>query len=264
MHRQNFNAVAGAVSALISSGNTDGIKAFFPIFDDYDPMPVSDYGDGTGISVVKLHDMLLPEGTDTLIAKVKELEADKKTVGIIFDINGPGGSATFVPQAAAAIRACSKPTATVVRGMMASGHFWIGTAADRTFVESPACYVGSVGAFCTFADWKGYLKSQGINIYEIYPESADLKNKPFRDLMESGDDTAIKDALARLHRMFAEEVAAQIGVAYDAELPIFRGQDFAGDEAVAAGYIDQQGGIDEAARWIVATAAAEEARKMYK
>lgn len=165
--------------------------------------------------------------------------------------------------AASAVENCSKPTATVVTGIMASAHFWLGTASDRTFIASPLCEVGSVGIVVTHYSFKEYFRMNGIDYREIYPDTADLKNKETRILEENGDESLIKQRAERIHKVFSETVARNLGIEYDPELPLFRGELFNGDEAVQAGYIDQFGGLADAVKWVLAQATSRRANEYY-
>ena len=96
----------------------------------------------------------------------------------------------------------------------------------------------------------------GIDYREIYPDTADLKNEATRALIEKDDDSIIKARAEKIHKIFAETVAENLGIDYDPKLPIFRGRMFSGEEAVAAGYIDQIGTLDDAARYVLGVATA--------
>lgn len=182
-----------------------------------------------------------------------------KIVGIVLWINGPGGMALHVDVAAALIEKSEKPIATYIAGTMASAHFWIGSAAGRTFIASPLCKIGSVGAMGTYINFQDWYKQNGIDYRDIYPDSSDLKNKWFRDIAEKNDETRYKKSLEDLHKHFAQDVARYLGIEYDPELPLFRGEDFNGEEAVAAGYVDQFGSLQDAVTWVLAQATIKDA-----
>lgn len=181
-----------------------------------------------------------------------------KIAGIVLWINGPGGMALHVDIAAALIEKAEKPIATYIAGTMASAHFWIGAAAARTFIASQLCSVGSVGTMGTYMNFQKFYEMNGIDYRDIYPDSSDLKNKWFRDLAEKNDDTRIKKELEDLHRLFATDVARYLGIEYDPEAPIFRGETFNGKEAVEAGYVDQFGTFQDAVTWVLAQATIKE------
>lgn len=206
------------------------------------------------VAVITLQGMLFSWDTQWLINQIERAEANPRVCGIVFDIDGPGGMISRVDAAAELIRKCTKPTATVVTGTMASAHFWLGSAADRTFIASPLCEVGSVGVMITHCSFREFFKQNGIDYRVIYPDTADLKNKEVRALEDNGDEQPFKDHAEKIHRLFAQTVASNLGIAYDPEFPLFRGEMFDAAQAVAAGYIDEMGTVADAVRWVLAQA----------
>lgn len=204
------------------------------------------------VAVISLNGMLYNWETQWLMTQIRRAEANPKVCGIVLEIDGPGGMISRVDAAAELIAKCTKPTATVVTGTMASAHFWIGTATDRTFIASPLCEVGSVGVLITHVSFREFFKQNGIDYRVIYPDTADLKNKEVRALEDNGDEQPFKDHAEKIHRLFAETVARNLGISYDPELPLFRGEMFDAAEAVASGYIDEHGGLEDAVRWVLA------------
>ena len=216
------------------------------------------------IAVIQLSGMIFCWETDWLISKVKQAESNPQICGIVLVIDGPGGHATRIDVAARVIREATKPVATVVVGDMCSAHYWIGTSADRVFATSPLCTVGSVGVMGEYMVLKGYFKQLGIDVHTIYADTSDLKNEEIRALEDKGDESLIKRRFEKIHKVFCEDVAANLGIAYDPELEIFRGRVFTCDEAVAAGYIDEIGTIEDAVLWVMAQATSRQAAELYK
>jgi ClpP class serine protease len=139
----------------------------------------------------------------------------------------------------------------------------LGTASDRTFIASPLCEVGSVGVVMTYYSFREYFKQNGIDYWEIYPDTADLKNKETRALENDHDESLAKARAEKIHKAFSETVARNLGIKYNPELPLFRGEMFSGDEAVDLGYIDQFGNLSDAVKWVLATATARKADQLY-
>lgn len=215
------------------------------------------------VAVIKLTGVLYAWETEWLIKVIEAAELNPNVCGIVLVIDGPGGMVSHIDLATAAIENCTKPVATVVSGVMASAHFWLGTAAGRTFIASPLCEVGSVGVVITYCSYRKFFELNGIDYREIYPDTADLKNKETRALEDSGDDSLIKARAERIHRVFSESVAKNLGIKYDPELPLFRGEMFTAEEAVAAKYIDQFGTLSDAVTWVLAQATSRKAAKLY-
>lgn len=215
------------------------------------------------IAVITLTGCLYSWESEWVIRQVEAAELNPNICGIVFVIDGPGGMVSHLDMAAAAVENCKKPTATVVTGMMASAHFWLGTASDRTFIASELCEVGSVGVVITHYSFKEFFKQNGIDYREIYPDTADLKNKEVRALEDNDDESLIKARAERIHKVFSDTVARNLGIDYDPELPLFRGELFTASEAVALGYIDQYGGVADAVKWVLAQATSRKAEQLY-
>lgn len=216
------------------------------------------------IAVISLTGVLYSWESEWVIRQIEAAELNPNICGVVLVIDGPGGMVSHLDMAAAAVRDCAKPTATVVTGVMASAHFWLGTSADRTFIASPLCEVGSVGVVITHYSFHEFFRQNGIDYREIYPDTADLKNKETRALVDDGDESLLKARAERIHRAFADAVARNLGIAYDPELPLFRGEMFTGDEAVSAGYIDGFGSLADAVKWVLAQAVSQRANQMYE
>lgn len=214
------------------------------------------------VAVIYLTGMLYAWETDWLIKTLQEAEANPAVCGIVLVIDGPGGHVARIDVAATAIKESTKPVATVVAGSMCSAHYWLGTCAARVFAVSQLCTVGSVGVMCEYTGLKKYFANLGIDVRDIYPDSADLKNEEFRAL-EDGDESLTKSRLEKVHRLFSETVAENLGIPYDPTLEIFRGRVFTADEAVAAGYIDQIGSLNDAITWVLTEATSRQAAQLY-
>lgn len=80
------------------------------------------------IAVITLTGTLYSWESEWVIKQVEAATLNPNICGIVFVIDGPGGMVSHLDMAAAAIENCEKPTASVVTGVMASAHFWLGTA----------------------------------------------------------------------------------------------------------------------------------------
>lgn len=215
------------------------------------------------VAVIILEGTLYSWETYRLEKQLRDISDNPKICGAVLWINGPGGMVAHVDLAAKMIAESSKPIATYVAGTMGSAHFWLGTAAGRTFIASPMCEVGSVGIMLTYQSFKEYFRKQGIDYREIYPDSADLKNYETRVIEKENNEEPIKQRMAVMHRIFCDAISRNLGIAYDPELPLFRGQIFTGDVAVANGYIDQFGTLEDAVKWVLAQATVRKVNEMY-
>ena len=202
------------------------------------------------ILVLQLEGTLYSWDTYMLEQKLQQAMDDEKIAGVVLWINGPGGMVSHVDLAAKAIEQSPKPIATYVAGSMCSAHFWVGTAAQRIFLASPMCEVGSVGVMTQYYDPSGYFKELGIDSRDIYPDSADLKNYEWRQIHDKDNEGPLKERLARVHQMFCQDVERHLGVKYDPDLELYRGKTFDGQTAIELGYAHQLGTLEDAVMWV--------------
>ncbi len=144
-------------------------------------------------------------------ALIAQLDAASNVAGIVMNIDSPGGQVSGTSNLADAIANCSKPVVGVVNdGIAASAAMWIGSACDELYVTHKMDEVGSVGVYCTLADYAKFYESQGLTIHEIYaPQSTD-KNKDYKDAM-AGDYTLVEEDLSFIADNFISTVAANRG-----------------------------------------------------
>lgn len=107
--------------------------------------------------------------------------ANDRISGVVLFVNGPGGMITRVDVLAKAYTAVPQTHSGLYHGVCASAHFWFVSACARRFVSSPMDEIGSCGVVYTFQSFKEYYAQMGIEIEDIYPDSADLKNRAYRD-----------------------------------------------------------------------------------
>lgn len=228
------------------------VQAFHPGF-------VSDYWD--------FNDANLPEGSIAVIclngvlyswessrvAQCLELAlSNNKIIGAILRINGVGGMVNGVSEVVSVIEKSDKPVVSVITGNCMSAHYWIASTTQRRFLLDKTCQAGSVGVVGTYYNATEAMKKEGIDYREIYPNTADLKNREYRDIAEKNDETAFKNHLQQIHALFCDSVSKHLSIPYDQDLPLFRGAGFMGDEAIKAGLADGYGDMNEAAKWILA------------
>ena len=273
MRRADFDALIAMFLPAIIAGRVDDVekmlnapkataKAMAPNLADWWDLD-SDSLPEDSVAVLELSGPLYSYESLWLADRVRRAEENPNISSVVLVINGPGGMISGVDLAVSAIKECTKPTATVVAGVMASAHFWIGSSTDRTFIASDLSEVGSVGTMITHISYKEYFKKNGIDFREIYPDSADLKNKEYRALEDDGDEKPIKERLAHLHRVFCETVAENTGIAFDPEHPFFRGEMFWADQALEMGIVDERGNVADAIRWVLGQAIARKANNLY-
>lgn len=159
---------------------------------------------------------------------------------IVLDIDSPGGSVTGVPEFANKVFAARKKKTiiAVCSGTMASGAYWIGSAAD-SIVCTPSGQVGSIGVYRVHCNEAGSEDNQGI-VYTILSAG---KYKTEGNNLEPLSDEAkafIQSQIDEYYSMFINAVAEYRGYdAADVRSRYGEGRCLLASQAKAAGMIDR-------------------------
>lgn len=204
------------------------------------------------IAVIGLRGVLYSWESERVANKLELALANSKIAGIVFKINGFGGMVDGISELTGIIKQADKPVVSVIAGNCMSAHYWLASSTDRRFLTDKSSQAGSIGIVGTYYNATEAMKKEGIDFREIYPDTADLKNREYRDIAEKNDETAFKNHLEQVHALFCTAVSEGLSIPYNKELPLFRGATFMGDEAIQAGLADQYGNVNDAARWILA------------
>ncbi len=162
---------------------------------------------------------------------------------ILIDVDSPGGEALGCDEAADAVKQARaiKPVVTYSGGIMASGAYWVGCNADAVYGSAMA-RIGSVGCYALYRDYSKYFENSGIKSFLV--KSGDNKGDFAQGLPITQD--MIDGAQARVDKigaMFRECVSAARPSIAAADM---QGQDFMGDDALKAGFIDSVCGFNRA------------------
>lgn len=206
------------------------------------------------VAVITLEGMLFSWETFRLEERLQQCFDNPRICGVVLWINGPGGMTTHLNVAAKMIHEAPKPVCTYVAEQMCSAHLWLGTAASHIILAHEMVTVGSVGVMLRYMDESGYLKQLGMDVRDIYPDTADLKNYESRQIATANNEQPMKEHLQKLHMAFCRDVSQNTGIKYDPEAEVFRGKLFAGDEAIAIGLAHEYGALSDAVKWTFAQA----------
>ena len=100
--------------------------------------------------------------TEILQKQITTANNDNSINRIILDIDSPGGEVNGVAAVADLIKNSPKPVTAFVKGMAASGAYWIASAASRIVAEKTS-EVGSIGAVMTMSTGKDETKIQIVS-----------------------------------------------------------------------------------------------------
>ena len=190
---------------------------------------------------------------ETLEAAVESDEVE----GIVLDINSPGGEVVPSLEIAAAIEraAESKPVASYVRSVGASGAYFAAIAADRSFVHT-ASDVGSIGAILSYLDEVERNEQEGYGYVEFTSAPYKSAGSPYRDLTQRERDM-FQGQVDDVHGMIVDFVARARGVDVARAEVWADGSTWLGLRAVEQGIVDEVGEIDDAISYVANRAGIE-------
>ena len=184
---------------------------------------------------------------DLLTRDVRAAAADPGVAGIILQVDSPGGSVAGTQAAASAVMAARriKPIATLAEGTIASGAYWIGSAADQLLLSSGTDMAGSIGVRMIHRDMSRAEEAAGIKTTEIVAGKWKNVGSEHGPLTESGQQ-ALQDRVDAIYKVFVGDVANQRGRSTEQVLAdMADGRVFVGQQAIDAGLADGFASIDE-------------------
>lgn len=163
--------------------------------------------------------------------------------GIVLEIDSPGGEATGINELAKLIASARgrKRIVAYGGGSIASGSYWLGSAAESLVVDDTAV-LGSIGVVMSYLDTSERDSKSGVRRVEIV--SSQSPDKRVDPNTESGRAKvqATVDALAHV---FVASVARNRGVSEETVLKDFgQGGVLVGAAAVTAGMADRIGSLE--------------------
>lgn len=163
--------------------------------------------------------------------------------GIVLDINSPGGEATGVNELSKLIYAgrSVKPIKAYGGGLVASGAYWLGAAADEMIIDETAA-LGSIGVVMSYLDTRKADEKSDVRRVEIVSsQSPDKRIDPNTDEGRAKVQATV-DSLAQV---FVAAVAQYRGTTVEKVLADFgRGGVLIGAQAVKAGMADRIGSLE--------------------
>lgn len=186
-----------------------------------------------------------PVGTRTMSRVLKEWEANDNIIGVVLDIDCPGGQVSGLAEFSKFLNNYSKPLVAYTDGVMASAAFYIAAACGGGIVSNEhADFIGSIGTMLHYVDINGYLREQGVVVEDIYATGSTRKNEETRAMEKDGNQSLIiKNILDPYRDQFVSDMNAyRPGM----DASVFEGAIYKPEEAFTLGLIDQIGTIQDA------------------
>lgn len=142
-------------------------------------------------------------GTESLAKVIFDAEASDNIVGILLDMDTPGGEVYGTKNLHDVVKNCSKPVVAHINdGYCASAGMYIACAADKILMSQPTDQVGSIGVYTTLIDPTGAYEAKGYKIKTIYSPTSPEKNAAWKEAMESDKPARMEKELAFLDKTF--------------------------------------------------------------
>jgi len=184
-------------------------------------------------------------GTTDMAAALLEYASKDDIVGVVLDIDSPGGSSNAIMPMVNAInqvKAMGKPI-IVHTDFCASAAIWVASQCDAIFMDNSLSEIGSIGAYATIFDNSQNLQT-GEKVITIYADESSDKNKGIREALEGKYDT-IKAELSELVSDFQTAVkAGRPDLKADAE-GVMTGAMFRPAKAIKLGLADGMASLQE-------------------
>ncbi len=167
------------------------------------------------VAVVPLHgtmtkyDTCESYGTTFIAKKIREMADDGNVIGIVLDIDSPGGSSSAIPPMLEAIgyaKSKGKPVYAHV-DCCASAAFWVASQCDAIYMDNDMSEVGSIGAMAVYVDYSAVNPSTGEKTLTVYSDESSEKNRAYRDAL-AGNFDAAKAELKPLVKQFQNAVVS--------------------------------------------------------
>lgn len=209
---------------------------------------------GPHTALIKIEGTIEAKGAgdaDAVISALTKAYDDPGSVGVILEINSPGGSpvqAGMINDEITRLRAAhpKKPLYVVVTEICASGGYYIAAAADRIYVNK-ASIVGSIGVLMDGFGFTGTMEKLGVE-RRLLTAGA---NKGFLDPFSPQSETQklyAQDMLNEIHQQFIDVVRKGRGKRLKETPDTFSGLVWSGAKSVELGLADGFGTVESVAR----------------
>lgn len=204
---------------------------------------------GRYVSFVRLDGMIAPGrdfSAEDVIPTLKNAFQDKRSAGVIIDINSPGGTpvqASIIHDAILILKnKYHKKVVIVGEDFLTSGAYFVAVAADKIYVN-PNTLVGSIGVVMKGFGLVDIMKKAGIErrVYTAGTEKDRLD--PF--LPQNPDDLKkIQEVMGEVHQNFVAAVMeGRKGKLKGDTTTLFNGDFWSGTSALNLGLVDGLGNL---------------------
>ena len=209
-------------------------------------MPLG-FGRGSGVAVLELHGVIGTQMRIPAYSRILENVArNKRYRALLVDIDSPGGSAAGSEVLYRGLRrvADSKPVYAYVRGMGASGGYYVACAATRVFAL-PTALVGSIGVIYLRPVLEQLLEKMGVE-FSIFKGGRLKDMSGFWRSPTPEESEKFQGLIDEIYDNFVSVVARSRSLEDSAVRELATGEVMTAVRAVDLGLIDQIGDFEDA------------------
>ena len=181
-----------------------------------------------------------------LIEDLRDFREDSAIKAIVLRIDSPGGSVAPSQEIHDAVKKTAeiKPVVISMGSVAASGGYYIAVAGQK-IVANPGTMTGSIGVIMEFANYEELLKKIGW-------QNIVVKSGRFKDIgspnrpMSAADRQLLQTMIDDVQSQFVDAVAQGRNLSPEQVKEVADGRIMTGRQALAAGLVDQLGGLETA------------------
>jgi len=193
-------------------------------------------------------------GADTVIAGLESAFEHEETVGVILEINSPGGSpvqAAYIYDEIKRLRREheSIPLYVVVSDIAASGGYFVAASADQIYVNKSSL-IGSIGVRMDNFGFVELINKLGIERRLLTAGDNKGLFDPFLP-EDAGQKAHLQQMLNEVHQHFIDAVKQGRGERLSQQADLFSGLIWTGEKAIELGLVDDYGTTNSVARDVI-------------
>lgn len=213
--------------------------------------------DGKHTALVRMSGLISSgekSGADTVIAGLESAFEHEETVGVILEINSPGGSpvqAAYIYDEIVRLRREheSIPLYVVVSDIAASGGYFVAASADRIYVNKSSL-IGSIGVRMDNFGFVELMNKLGIERRLLTAGDNKGLFDPFLP-EDPGQKAHLQQMLNEVHQHFIDAVKQGRGERLSQQADLFSGLIWTGEKAIELGLVDDYGTTNSVARDVI-------------
>lgn len=188
-------------------------------------------------------------GSDTVASQLRAVLEDDRAHGLLLQVDSPGGSAIaseVIWREVCRVREAGKPVVVSMGSVAASGGYYVACPAD-VILALPSTLTGSIGVFGGKLVLTGLLDRIGVTTGQIEHGAQSLMFSSRKGFSEDQRER-LAHVIDAVYTDFVAKVAAGRGRDVEAIDAVAGGRVWTGRDALAAGLVDELGGLRDAVR----------------